>query len=197
MLFATLDTFRRKIRLESGHEFILIDTVGFVSKLPHALVEAFKATLEEVTEADLLLHVVDASFAEHQFQMEVTNTVLKEMNANKTPSVILFNKADLLSEEERENLTFSEKEETLLVSAKTGEGWGELLGAIENHLFGNQVKCHLIIPFSRGDITSYLCEKYVAEKMEYTETGTEFIVSLSPEDASRFKEYQLTDQSGK
>lgn len=95
MLFATLDTQQRGIVLESGRKFILIDTVGFVSKLPHSLVEAFKATLEEVTYADLLLHVVDASYENHDFHIEVTDKVMKEIGAGDKEKMMVFNKCDL------------------------------------------------------------------------------------------------------
>ncbi|MFQ9894517.1 MAG: GTPase HflX, partial [Emergencia sp.] len=98
MLFATLDTQQRSIRLDTNREFILIDTVGFVSKLPHSLVEAFKATLEEVLYADLLLHVVDASYEENSFHIQVTNQVLEEIGAAGKEKIMVFNKIDLAPE---------------------------------------------------------------------------------------------------
>ena len=95
MLFATLDTQHRRITLEQGNEFILIDTVGFVSKLPHGLVEAFKSTLEEVKYADLLIHVVDSSYAERDFQIEVTDRVLGQIGAGSKEKLMAYNKIDL------------------------------------------------------------------------------------------------------
>jgi GTP-binding protein HflX len=189
MLFATLDTFQRKIRLDNGREFILIDTVGFVSKLPHSLVDAFKATLEEVATADLLIHVVDASYAEHEFQMDVTRTVLGEIGAGGKDSVVVYNKCDLLNAEERSELGFPEKEEALLLSAKTGEGWDKLLDAIRNHLFGDRIAARLVIPYTRGDIVSYLREQYDAVIADYTADGTVISAELSVEDYARLEPY--------
>lgn len=189
MLFATLDTFQRKIRLETGQEFILVDTVGFVSKLPHSLVEAFKATLEEVVTADLLLHVVDASFSMHDFQMEVTNTVLNEIGANTADSVVVYNKCDLLSDEERTALAAPNGEEAILLSAKTGEGWESLLSCVRKHLFGDRIQATLVVPYTRGDIVSYLRDKYAIGAFDYVEEGTKLSAELSPEDFNRFAAY--------
>ncbi|MBR5517381.1 MAG: GTPase HflX, partial [Firmicutes bacterium] len=99
MLFATLDTQQRNVTLENGRQFILIDTVGFVSKLPHSLVEAFKATLEEVNYADLLLHVVDSSYENHDFHIGVTNKVMKEIGAGNKEKLMVYNKIDLPHDE--------------------------------------------------------------------------------------------------
>ena len=99
MLFATLDTQHRKISMEHGREFILIDTVGFVSKLPHGLVEAFKSTLEEVKYADLLIHVVDSSYENSDFQIDVTNTVIEQLGAGGKEKIMAYNKMDLVSEQ--------------------------------------------------------------------------------------------------
>lgn len=96
MLFATLDVQQRNVTLESGREFILIDTVGFVSRLPHSLIEAFKATLEEVTYADLLLHVVDASYENYDFHIKVTEKVMGEMGAGEKEKIMVFNKTGSL-----------------------------------------------------------------------------------------------------
>ena len=99
MLFATLDTSQRSVRLDTNQEFILIDTVGFVSKLPHALVKAFKATLEEVLYADLLLQVVDAADPDHDFHVQVTNQVLEEIGASDKKKLLIYNKIDLVEGE--------------------------------------------------------------------------------------------------
>jgi len=98
MLFATLDAQQRNIKLGSNQEFILVDTVGFISKLPHGLVEAFKATLEEVKFADLLLHVVDSSYEDNQFQIDVTNQVLEEIGVADKNKLLVFNKIDIVRE---------------------------------------------------------------------------------------------------
>ena len=96
MLFATLDTFHRKMTLPSNDEFILIDTVGFVSKLPHGLIDAFKATLEEVLHANLLIHVIDATNENHEMQIRVTEQVLKELKVEERPTIMVYNKIDEL-----------------------------------------------------------------------------------------------------
>ena len=98
MLFATLDTQHRKITMEQGSEFILIDTVGFVSKLPHGLVEAFKSTLEEVKYADLLIHVVDSAYENYDFQMEVTDKVINQLGAGGKERITVYNKTDIAPE---------------------------------------------------------------------------------------------------
>ena len=95
MLFATLDTQQRSVVLDTNHQFILVDTVGFVSKLPHSLVNAFKATLEEVTFADLLIHVVDTTNENYETCIETTNQVLRELGVKDTPMIYAYNKIDL------------------------------------------------------------------------------------------------------
>lgn len=185
MLFATLDTQHRRIQLEKGKEFVLIDTVGFVSSLPHSLVEAFKSTLEEVTAADLLLHVVDASYPDNDFHIEVTDSVLKEIGAGSIEKIMVFNKIDKGS-------TFVHHEpgtDEVYISAKYGDHIDELVEKIRSHIFGNMVKVKLIIPYTRGDLSSYVCEKGKVISMEYLEEGTCFEVELKEEDFRRLKEY--------
>jgi len=185
MLFATLDTQQRSIKLDTNHEFILVDTVGFVSKLPHSLIKAFKATLEEVIFADLLLHVVDSVYDNHDFHIEVTNKVLKEIGAANKEKIILYNKIDLLEEKPLD----SSGEESLFVSAKTGENFEKLLELIKEKIFSDRVVVELLIPYTRGDISSYLCEKAKVLHMEYKEEGTLFKVELSKIDYSRLVDY--------
>ncbi|MBE6036988.1 MAG: GTPase HflX [Clostridiales bacterium] len=194
MLFATLDTFQRKIRLESGHEFILIDTVGFVSKLPHSLVDAFKATLEEVSFADLLIHVVDCSFEDHEFQRQVTEKVLKEIGAGDKESILVYNKVDLFTEEERMELLFPPEEETQFLSAKSGEGMEDLMERIRKHLFGDRTRARLVIPYDRGDVVSWLCGKYEPEKLDYLAEGTLVIAELAPEDLARCDQWRKEEE---
>ncbi|GKT32969.1 GTPase HflX like protein, partial [Aduncisulcus paluster] len=98
MLFATLDTYTRRIEFDDNKPFVLVDTVGFVSKLPHALVQAFKATLEEVVEADLIVHVVDASAEHYKLQISVTNNVLSELGAGDKAQIVAYNKIDLVED---------------------------------------------------------------------------------------------------
>ena len=194
MLFATLDTAQRSIRLDSNHEFILIDTVGFVSRLPHSLVKAFKATLEEVNYADLLLHVTDASYDERDFHIDVTESVLKEIGAGGKERVLVYNKADLLDDEPEtvSTLLRSGDCETVCVSAKRGDGIDELVEIIKKKIFADRVRAKLLVPYDKGDIVSRLCEKATVFSTEYTEHGTVIDAEMSAADAGRYREY-ITD----
>ena len=185
MLFATLDTQQRSVKLDTNHEFILIDTVGFVSKLPHSLVEAFKATLEEVLYADLLLHVVDASYEENDFHIAVTNKVLGEIGADVKEKVMVFNKIDLVPDFQAPVTNL----ENLFVSAKENINIDQLIDKIKEKIFADKVCAKLMIPYTRGDLSSYLCEKALVKSMEYLEEGTFFDVELNQEDYQRLKEY--------
>ena len=182
MLFATLDTQHRKITLEQGSEFILIDTVGFVSRLPHSLVEAFKSTLEEVRYADLLIHVVDSSYENRDFYMEVTNKVIEQIGAGDKDQIVAYNKMDIAKSVP---LDVSDHEAVYL-SAKTGENINVLVEKIREKIFGGRVEMTLLIPYQRGDITSYLCENAQIFSMEYEEEGTLLHGKLEREDALRY-----------
>jgi len=185
MLFATLDTAQRNIHIDKNHEFILIDTVGFVSKLPHSLVQAFKATLEEVTYADLLLHVVDSSYENYDFHIDVTDTVIGELGAGGKEKLMVYNKIDKISELPVD----ATGNDCVFVSAKTGENMDLLMDKIKQSIFASRVTAELLIPYSRGDISSYLCEKAVVMEMDYREDGTFFKVELNQADYNRLKKY--------
>ena len=187
MLFATLDTAQRSVKLDNNQEFILIDTVGFVSKLPHSLVEAFKATLEEVNYADLLLHVVDASYDDNQFHIDVTNKVIDEIGAADKEKVIVFNKIDLNPEFQPP----ATGEEHVFVSAKENINIDGLIEIIKAHIFSDKVRTKMLIPYTRGDISSYLCEKATVSSMEYLAEGTLLDVEMKQEDYQRYKEYEV------
>lgn len=187
MLFATLDIQQRSVALASGRQFILIDTVGFVSKLPHSLIEAFKATLEEVTYADLLLHVVDSSYENHDFHIDVTNKVMNEIGAGDKEKIMVFNKCDL----PHEQIIQTAGEENIEVSAKTGYNIDILLERLEEKLFGDYILAKLLIPFDKGDISSYLYSEATVNLMEYKENGTYFEVQLKESDYQRFKKYEV------
>lgn len=183
MLFATLDTASRLIELDDGKKFILIDTVGFVSKLPHALVNAFKATLEEAVNADLLIHVVDAAFENHDFQIEVTEKVLNDLDAGNKDSILVFNKID-----KTENFE-SFKKDSYNVSAKTGEGMDSLKDAIVSKLFSDFKICELVIPYDRGDLVSYINDKTKPLETKYQEDGTYIKAELDLADQNRLCQY--------
>jgi GTP-binding protein HflX len=185
MLFATLDTAQRNIHIDKNHEFILIDTVGFVSKLPHSLVQAFKATLEEVTYADLLLHVVDSSYENYDFHIDVTDKVIGEIGAGGKEKLMVYNKIDKISELPMD----ATGNDCVYVSAKTGENMDQLMDKIRQSIFSDRIVAELLIPYSRGDVSSYLCEKAVVMEMDYREDGTFFKVELNQADYNRLKKY--------
>ena len=189
MLFATLDTQQRSVTLDTNHRFILVDTVGFVSRLPHSLVNAFKATLEEVAYADLLIHVVDASYENHDFHIEVTNKVLEEIGAGDKEKIIAFNKIDLL--EEQSSVIPVAGAENVFISAKYDRNIDRLIELIKNKIFSDMVRVQMVIPYTRGDISSYLCERSRVLAVEYKENGTWFDAELKAADYQRFKEYEV------
>lgn len=187
MLFATLDTQHRKITLEQGSEFILIDTVGFVSRLPHSLVEAFKSTLEEVRYADLLIHVVDSAYENRDFYMEVTNKVIEQIGAGDKDQIVAYNKMDIAKSVPLD----VSGHEAVYLSAKTGENINVLVEKIREKIFGGRVEMTLLIPYQRGDITSYLCENAQIFSMEYEEEGTLLHGKLEREDALRYGSFAV------
>ena len=185
MLFATLETSTRQIQLPDNKQFLLTDTVGFVSKLPHQLVKAFRSTLEEVTEADLLLHVVDLSHPEFQTQIEITNKVLEELGVKETPMVYVYNKADLIDVE----FTPSTKE-AVRISAKNLTNIETLIDCIKSHLFKNYQKVTFLIPYDRGNIVSYLNEHANILETQYLDNGTLITAECSEHDIERFNQYK-------
>ena len=190
MLFATLDVAQRSVVLDSNHQFILIDTVGFVSNLPHSLVNAFKATLEEVTYADLLVHVVDASYENHDFHINVTDKVLGEIGAGGKERIMAFNKIDLV---DPETVVPRPGTENIFISAKHDIHVDELLDLVRSKIFSDEVSCCLLIPYTRGDLTSYICDKAEVEVMEYMAEGTYFKATLKNADYQKYKEYEIDE----
>ena len=168
-LFATLDPTTRNLKLPGGQEVLLTDTVGFIRKLPHHLIEAFKSTLEEAKYADLLLHVVDASNPQMDQQMHVVYETLRELEASDKPVITAFNKRDRF-EGEYAPRDF-QAERTAFISAKTGEGVDALLSCVEDVLREQKVEIEQIYPYSdAGKIQ--LTRKYgELEKEEYTQDG--------------------------
>jgi len=166
-LFHTLDPTTRSFEL-SGRDYLLTDTVGFIEKLPHQLVEAFKATLEETILADLVLHVIDASASEERrrLDMRAVDEVLEEIGAGEKPRLLVLNKADLLGEDERHEVGI-EQRDAVLVSALTGEGLEELHGRIETAFEETLTEVELLIPYSEGGRLHELHE--LAGDLERTE----------------------------
>lgn len=147
-LFATLDATTRRLQLPGGEQVLLTDTVGFVKKLPHQLVESFKSTLDVVGEADLLLHVVDAAGPDPEGQMKAVRAVLDEIGAGEVPQLVVFNKVDAAAEVGR---LVAEHEGSVAISARTGEGVEKLLEAMSARLRSMLAAVELHIPFARAD----------------------------------------------
>lgn len=193
MLFATLDAQHRKISSRQGREFILIDTVGFVSKLPHGLVEAFKSTLEEVRYADVLIHVVDNSYENRDFHIETTDAVIEQLGAGDKKKIMAYNKMDIMPEEPMD----VSGNEVVCISAKTGYNMELLMKKIEDAVFGGRREAELLIPYDRGDIISHLHENSEIISTEYTQEGTLLRGRFSAEDAERFRNFTVTETHGR
>lgn len=186
MLFATLDTSVRNIELPDKKTFLLTDTVGFVSKLPHHLVKAFRSTLEEARDADLLLHVVDVSNEQHPFMMDVTNKTLSEVDVEGVPTIYVYNKSDLA------NVKYPlVSGDNIWISAQEDEGLDELIELIRQHVFSDYVECEMLIPFDRGDVVSYLNSNAQVKDTEYEELGTKLLVELKDVDLKKYEQYVI------
>ncbi|WP_405106242.1 GTPase HflX [Paenibacillus sp. FSL K6-1217] len=183
MLFATLETSVRSIALPDHKTFLLTDTVGFVSQLPHHLVKAFRSTLEEVTEADLLIHVVDIADPQHEQHMAVTEETLKALGADGIPTLYAYNKADL-----REEPYPQVGEDSVTLSAKKNRGIAELVMLIRSRVFTDYVQCEILVPFDRGSIVSYFNEHADVQSVSYEEQGTRLKLECRAADYERFRD---------
>ena len=190
MLFATLDTYQRRIDLDRNQSFILVDTIGFVSRLPHLLIDAFKSTLEIVSEADLLVHVVDTSYENHDFQIEVTDKVLNEIGAGSKQKIMAFNKTDLM--DDISDVISVGGVKNHFISAKCDIGVDELIEDIVSEIFKDLRRTVLLIPYTRGDITSYLQQNSVISDLRYVEDGTLIDCKLNEKDHNRFSKFQVS-----
>lgn len=184
MLFATLDTNVRRIDLENNFSFILSDTVGFISKLPHNLIESFKATLQEVKDADLLINVVDASDPNMIQMIHTTQNVLKEIGVKNTPIITAYNKAD------KSQRNYPQIEGSgILYSAVDTKSIETLADLITKRIFSNYKKINLLLPLSAGKILSYLHENAQVLKESYQNDGVHIAVRLSPREQAQFAGY--------
>lgn len=189
MLFATLETSIRKIKIKDGKEFLLSDTVGFIRELPHMLIKAFRSTLDEVKNSDLLLHVVDFSNEEYEENIRVTNSTLKEIGADNIPVIYVFNKCDEVNDTKLPYVDGNK----VYISAKNNIGINELINVISNNIFKEYVTCKMEIPFKRGDIVSYLKEKYDFISTQYTNDGTLIEICLNKKDYGKYKNYIIEE----
>ena len=192
-LFATLDPTTRLVELDEKQELLLTDTVGFIQKLPHTLVSAFQATLEETVEADLLLHVVDASDANYELQIKAVMEVLREIGAQDKPSMFVFNKEDKLPEAERDNEYVAARmlqgRDGVVISAKDEQGLKILREKIKSFFNQGQVTLTLCIPYDQGALVTELHNLGKVEAIDYDEQGTLLTVKMPVSDAESFQKY--------
>ncbi|MCP1224275.1 GTPase HflX [Sebaldella sp. S0638] len=188
MLFATLETSVRNITLPDKKKFLLTDTVGFVSNLPHHLIKAFRSTLEEVREADLLIHVVDYSSIHCKNMMETTNSTLAEVGIKDVPVVYVYNKSDLTEKEIPED-----DGDSIYISAKKDIGLDLLLEKIYEKIFQNYEKAVFLIPYNKGEIVSHFSENASVLDIKHEENGTKITVECRKSDIEKYKNYIITN----
>lgn len=184
MLFATLETSIRSIKLDDNKKFLLSDTVGFVSNLPHNLIKAFRSTLEEVCEADLLLHVVDISNPDYKHHLKVTNETLKEIGAESVPMIYVYNKIDLVDD-------YLTDKNGVYISAKKNLGIDKLVETISTKVFNNYINCNMFIPYDKGNLLSYLNDNARVIDRKYRNDGTELSIECSNIDYEKYREYVI------
>ena len=180
---AALDTSVRKSVTDDGRQFTLTDTVGFVRNLPHQLVEAFRSTLEEVGESDVIVHVVDAAHPDPAQQLTTVRDVIGEVGARDIPEIVVFNKADLADDTQR-LLLRSLEPRAVFVSARTGEGVDELQAAIAAALPAPELEVTLLVPYDRGEVISKLHLSGRVKSTEYVEEGTRVVAMVHPRNMS-------------
>ncbi|MGL5315066.1 MAG: HflX GTPase family protein, partial [Peptostreptococcaceae bacterium] len=182
MLFATLETYVRNIKLPDNRSFLLSDTVGFVGDLPHNLVKAFRSTLEEVCDADLLLHIVDISNPNYENHIKVTNETLRQIGAENIPSIYVFNKSDLIELDEL-------SDDRILISAKNNIGIDELVESICKQIFADYINLKIEVPYIEAKMISYIMENEAIINFEYTENGVMFHIECSKVEYVKYKEF--------
>ncbi|MCT7742033.1 MAG: GTPase HflX [Lactobacillus crispatus] len=184
MLFATLDTSVRRINLKDNFSFILSDTVGFISKLPHNLVESFKATLQETRDADLLINVVDASDPNMVQMIRTTQNVLDEIGVKEIPMITAYNKAD------KTDRNYPQIEgDDILYSAIDPKSIKLLANLITKRVFANYKKFDLILPLSAGKELAYLHDRAQVLREDYQDDGVHIEANIAPDDQGRFRQY--------
>lgn len=182
MLFATLETSVRNIDLPDNKSFLLTDTVGFVSKLPHHLVKAFRSTLEEVAEADLLVHVVDYANPNYEQLIDITNETLKKIGVENIPTIYAYNKSDMVDVE-----IPKVQEDRVYLSAKKHIGMEELVEMIRSHIYKEYTKCEMLIPYDQGQVVSYFNNHAHVLSTSYENEGTKLEVECKTSDYEKYK----------
>ncbi len=184
-LFATLDPTARALELNDGRTVMLLDTVGFIRKLPHHLIKAFRSTLEEAVSADLLLLVNDISNPEYKTQLEISEKLLNELGCENQPIIRVFNKCDI------ENIWHKNTDENVFISASTGEGINELMEIITKKLSATTIKVSLMLPYSVGSLVSDLREEGKILNEEYTNDGLKTEVLIDKKYFYKYEGYEV------
>ena len=188
MLFATLDTSVRKLIFDDNKTMLLSDTVGLVSKLPHQLVKAFRSTLAEAANADLLVQVVDEADENKELMMKTTEQTLKEIGVENIPMITVFNKADILDEPRPQRAG-----DNLIMAALEEDSIDELIQIIRENSYKDYVTEEFLIPFDKGDIVNYLNTKANVLSTKYVTEGTKIKAELTAVDSERFKQYLINN----
>jgi GTP-binding protein HflX len=194
MLFATLDPTTRVVDMPGGREVLFTDTVGFIQKLPTEIVAAFRATLEEIQNADILLHVVDATHPNAIEQIEAVEDTLAELEVEHLPTVIALNKIDLLDDAEQTLETLHVDHAAVPVSALTGEGLDNLLVAIEAAMVQYLVPIHVLLPYQRGDLLSMIYERGQVDEETHNQDGVEVYGRMPERLTPYFDAYEVAGE---
>jgi GTP-binding protein HflX len=193
-LFSTLDPTTRQLRLPGGETVLASDTVGFVQRLPHQLVESFQSTLEEVVDADLLLHVVDASSTEAEQQIDAVHKVLRDIGADEVPELLVLNKADVASPDDVKVLSVAHPQ-AVVVSAVTGEGTSVLLDTLAARLRSLAPIVELLVPYERGDVVAALHREGEVLVEVHAEGGSRVRARLPAPTVTRFGEFVVNQRA--
>lgn len=192
-LFATLDSTTRKFELPEGREITVTDTVGFIQKLPTTLIEAFKSTLDEITGANLILHVIDAASSERDSQREAVEETLEQIKAQSIPRIEVFNKCDVLSKEEAAAIR-GRHPQAILISAKTGEGIDELIKRIAQAASSADTHMSVLIPYEKGALVAKAHERCHIVSESHEEQGTSLTMFVPKSYVSSFEPYLRDDE---
>ena len=187
-LFATLETATRLIQLENNVKFLVTDTVGFVNKLPHHLIEAFKSTLEEITEADLIVHVVDATAFNYEQQIDITNSVLKELGVHNKPTIFAFNKFDLIGNNE----IYIKYNNAVKISAEKNINIDKLLKLMISILYADYKTVTITLSHNKTKIISEIKNKAIILNEEYSDRGITFKIMVNENLHKKIKALNLT-----
>lgn len=190
-LFATLDPTTRVVEIPNYESILMTDTVGFIQKLPTHLIKSFRATLEEVSEADIILHIIDASNPQVEMQINAVNTILDKIGVTNKKVIHVFNKADKLNISSLRKKIFHRFQDVVIISAKKGEGFNSLFKVIKKILKDNKQELKLSIPLSEGKLLSTLKNHAVILNEKYKDSNAELLVRVSPSLASSCKEFRV------